>query len=80
MDDALKDPSQEKAIDKAYTAFFINKATKKQKEIVYECERKAWEYGKALARRLKIRLGKWYLVEQEAYLKDYQEEVQSNPE
>ena len=35
LDDALKDQCEEKKIDRAYTAFYKNEATKKQVQIVY---------------------------------------------
>src|SRR5271165_6485353 len=38
MDDALHDPISEKKLDKAYKAFYKDKATKKQKEAVIACE------------------------------------------
>jgi len=76
MDDSLKDPKTLKKYDKAYTAFYKNEATDKQKKIVLECETKAWEYGRGIAKKLRIKLGKWYDVEQESALKDYGQEEQ----
>jgi hypothetical protein len=76
-DDALKDPKKLKKIDKAYKAFYSGESTEKQKKLVLECEEKAWFYGRGIARKLRIPLGKWYDLEQTEALKDYGEEART---
>lgn len=75
FDDALKDPKQMKKLDKAFPAFYKGKANKKQKKLVIECETRAWEYGKGIAKKLRIPLGKWYEQEKVEALKEYGEEA-----
>jgi hypothetical protein len=66
-DDALKrlDPKEIKKIDRAYGAAEMKCATRRQVEIMIECETRAWQHGKAIASRLKIPLGKWFDREME---------------
>ena len=70
-DDSLKEPKALVKYDKAYTAFYKNDANEKQKKLVFECEQRAWEYGRGIARKLRIRLGKWYDAEEAEALLDY---------
>lgn len=49
-----------KATDKAYPRYYAGKGTKKDALKVLLCERRAWKYGRAIAKRLDIRLGVWY--------------------
>jgi uncharacterized protein with von Willebrand factor type A (vWA) domain len=77
FDDALKDPKKRKKYDKAYPAFYKGQASEKQKKLVLECEKRAWEYGKAIAKKLRIKLGKWYEHEKEQALKEYGEEART---
>lgn len=59
LDDSLAARSS-RSLDKAYTAIYKEKHTPKQMDLVIECEKRAWEYGRKIAKILKIRLGKWY--------------------
>lgn len=45
---------------KAYNKIYVSKASKKQKYLVIECEQRAWNNAREIAKRLKIRLGKWF--------------------
>ena len=58
MDDTLTVPVYK--LERAYEATYKDKPTKAQLKLVLECERKAWYYGKVIAAKLKIKLGKWY--------------------
>lgn len=73
-DDYLTNPKTEKKYDNAYRAFYKNEATEKQNKLVLECEKRAWFYGRGIAKKLRIPLGKWYDKEEEASLKDYGED------
>lgn len=61
LDDVLT-PSGRKTdkIYKAYRAMYKGRPTAAQKRLVVSLERKAWRYGRDIAARLNIRLGKWY--------------------
>ena len=72
-DDYLKDPKQEKKYNKAYKAFYNNTANEKQKKLVVECEERAWVYGRGIARKLRIPLGKWFDTEEAEALRSYKE-------
>ena len=60
-------------MEKAYTRIYTRKYTKRQKQIVLKAERRAWGYGKVIAKILGIRLGKWYDDYRQYCLKDYLE-------
>jgi hypothetical protein len=67
IDDAFDMSYKLGDIHAAYEAVYNTKATKKQKSLVIKCERLAWKNGRAIAKQLKIRLGKWYTeVEKES--------------
>lgn len=72
-DDALHDPFSEKKLDKAYKAFYNDKATYNQKKAVIECEQRAWIFARGIAKKLRIPLGKWFDAEEKESLKSYQE-------
>lgn len=76
-DDYLKDPKQEKKYDKAYKAFYDSTASEKQKKLVIECEERAWMYGRGIAKKLRIPLGKWFNVEEKQALESYKEDEQN---
>lgn len=74
MDDILSaEWHKEKRLGRAYTAMYSKKPTKKQVKLVVECEQRAWNYGRDIARRLNIRLGKWYSVSEQDGLKSYRD-------
>ncbi len=73
MDDTLSAKSLEKKIDRAYYAAYNKKPTTLQKELVVGCEERAWVYGRSIAKRLKIPLGKWFDREESDALKSYRD-------
>lgn len=60
---------------KAYEAYYKSKHTAKDGKLVLASEKKAWDLGREIAKRLKIRLGKWYDREEKAALKAYREDM-----
>lgn len=56
---------------RAYRALYKNKQTKRQLKIVLAAEKKAWKYGRDIANRLRIRLGRWYNTIEEDSLESY---------
>lgn len=73
LDDALHDPIMEKKLDKCYKAVYKDKASYDQKQLVVACEERAWVFGRAIAKKLRIRLGKWFDVEEKEALDSYKE-------
>lgn len=71
MDDSLHSKRLEKMYDRAYPAFYAGKATKRQKRVIVACEFRAWEYGRGVARALKIPLGAWFDRHRAAALRSY---------
>lgn len=74
LDDALVGVAGAKrlrAINKAYTKIYKAKHTPKQLRIVLQCERRAWKYGRAIAKKLHIRLGAWYGSYMDQCIQDY---------
>lgn len=61
--------STERAYDRLNNNLAI---TPKQKELIVACERKAWEYGRGIAKMFNIPLGTWFEVEYLAGLSGYQ--------
>jgi hypothetical protein len=64
MDDTLLSKSYEKKLSRAYRAVYEKLPTQSQLQEVIECERRAWIFGRALAKKLRIPLGKWYESEE----------------
>lgn len=58
----------------AYKAVYANEHTKKQLKKVVECEIRAWNYGRVIARLLKIPLGTWYDLQQKECVAHYRKE------
>lgn len=71
LDDTVADMKTESEADTAYSAMYRDKATKKQNKIVIACEKRAWKYGRKLAKQLDIRLGKWFDEAKSECLKAY---------
>jgi hypothetical protein len=71
FDDALANPKTLKKLDKAYSAMFKNEANEKQAALILECEKRAWTYGRAIAKKLRIPLGAWYDKEEKSGLEGY---------
>ena len=63
-----------KAINNAYGMIYTQeKVSDKNMSIVLATEQRAWDNGRELAKRLKIKLGKWYSDVEKACLKEYKE-------
>lgn len=61
-------------LDKAYRMAYADKRmSPRNRRMVLACERRAWKYGRRLARQLKISLGRWYDEHEDACLKSYKE-------
>jgi len=58
-------------LDKAYSKVYKNKASTKQLRLVLKHERRAWTFGREIARLLKIKLGKWYDRDEKDSIADY---------
>lgn len=58
MDETFNDTPQ--SLQNAYINIYENKATELQKEMVVECEKRAWKNGREIAKLIHIRLGAWY--------------------
>lgn len=78
LDDALAKKSMEKRVDSAYKAIYAKKPTRKQRDFVMGCELRAWEYGRGIAKKLRIPLGKWYDRVRDESLKSYRETETQN--
>lgn len=77
LDDIKSLPAKEMAkLDKAYKSFYASKAKKTQITLVYECEKKAWNNARNIAKKLKIRLGKWYYHAEVESLKGYRSHIE----
>lgn len=59
------------SLARAYTSYYKNKHSKKQYSLVKQRERAAWDYGKVIAKKLGIRLGKWYAIIRRDSLRTY---------
>jgi hypothetical protein len=75
LDDSLFTKTYDRKLDRALTAADNGTATPEQVEMVIECEKRAWVYGRSIAKRLRIRLGKWYDKEESNNLLSYREGV-----
>lgn len=74
MDDSLTSGTpQYKKLERAYRVIYDKRPTKRQKELVHETEVRAWEYGKGIAKKLRIPLGKWYGAVRDEALLSYSE-------
>ncbi len=60
LDDTLFDKKREAKLDKAYGADHGGSATASQRALILLCEERAWNFGRGVAKKLRIRLGKWY--------------------
>lgn len=74
LDDMMGFYLDMESINNAYKKVYSNKkATYRERRIVIMCETAAWRNGRALAKQLKIRTGKWYDDTEAFCLKDYRE-------
>jgi hypothetical protein len=72
-DEVLTNKSLNRMVNKAYPRVYRGKATKKQKKLVLECEKRAWKFGRGLAKKLRIPLGKWYDDQERECLASYKD-------
>lgn len=73
VDDMLIDDKVYALLDQAYSLVYEDKVSKKQQALVMNCEKRAWQYGRSIAKQLKIRLGKWYTSVERECLRRYSE-------
>lgn len=66
--------AESKEVDKAYEAMYSEKVSSKQRKIVVEFEERAWKNARNIAKRLNIRLGKWYYKTEKKFLNTYKKE------
>lgn len=71
LDNNLLTKKIDKKLSKAYTAVYRARETKKQLAIVVRCEIRAWKYARAIAKKLRIPLGKWFDDIQKYCIYDY---------
>jgi hypothetical protein len=60
-------------LDRAYRALKHEREKPRHARIILECEERAWRLGRAIAKRLKIPLGKWFDEEEQSSLAMYRE-------
>jgi hypothetical protein len=75
LDDMALEAHKFKRLTQIYSGFYEGQATPKQIKEVVECEIRAWNLGRSVAKALKIRLGAWYDKEQQYYIKDYRSHI-----
>jgi Zn-dependent peptidase ImmA (M78 family) len=78
LDDSTRQRFEEPKLSSAYNAVYNKKPTKKQIELVLECEEAAWVYARAIAKKLRIPLGKWFDDEMKDGLDSYRETETQN--
>jgi hypothetical protein len=71
LDDTLYSKSVMRVLDRAYKAVYHKKPTQQQLQSVLDCEKRAWTFGRSIAKKLRIPLGKWYAAEEAEALKIY---------
>lgn len=72
LDDLISNSrSKENKIDEAYIAVYNDLCTKMQLSTVVDFEKRAWKLGRDIAKRLKIRLGAWYDLQEKEAIKAY---------
>lgn len=72
LDDTLMSKKRFREVDRAYRNVDTPRY-KKHKKAILRTERRAWEYGKIIAKILGISLGKWYDNARDLRLKAYKE-------
>ena len=71
VDDLMSNGLHGSYVSTAYNCVYNGKPTAIQLGKVVKCEEIAWSKGRGIAKKLGIRLGKWYTEEEKAGLKDY---------
>lgn len=61
------------ALAHAYYNLYEEKFSIKEKNMVVACEKRAWHYGRVIAKKLKIRLGKWFDIVENDCITTYEE-------
>lgn len=70
-DDTLLTGPKFKRISLAYKAFNEKYHSPSQMRLILQCEQRAWMYGRGIAKKLQITLGKWYDDEEKEALAEY---------
>jgi hypothetical protein len=70
-DDAFLDEFTLARLEKLYRKVYRVKLSKRDLAQVLECERRAWQFGRAIAKKLRIPLGKWFEAEEDEALTAY---------
>lgn len=71
LDDNLVNKEYLHKVNTAYVAMGKERLTAKQRKVILDCEKRAWKYGSVIAKKLKIRLGKWYARIRARALREY---------
>jgi len=71
LDDALVNKTTMNEINAAYHAVYSDKANKIHKYTVIETEKRAWQFGKVIARICRIPIGNWYYKAKRSCLRAY---------
>lgn len=71
LDDSILHLKPDHELNIAYGRVYQGDPTAHQSALVLECEKRAWEYGKVVAKKLRIPLGKWYVECRQYCLKEY---------
>lgn len=64
IDDHFINDKVNPKLERAYRTVYHGKPTSKQVSAVVECEQRAWDNGRKIARILRIPLGVWYTDEE----------------
>lgn len=71
LDDTLLTGRIERRLSLAYVALYAENNTRGQLNLVIECEERAWKYARAVAKKLRIKLGKWFDDYKDICIEDY---------
>lgn len=75
LDDRLVDKKFASRVDRVYSSYYAGKIKGTQLEFLLDTERRAWEYGRAIAKITKIPLGQWYDAAKDYCLRTYHEDA-----
>lgn len=78
LDDKLYDKIEFKKLDRLYKLVYKGKLPAAKLPEVLECEKRAWVFGRAIAKKLRIPLGSWYSREEAEALSHY-EQTETKP-
>ena len=72
LDDSMPTGPKARKTNAAYANMYDKlKVTDIQLSLIIECEQRAWNIGRAIAKKLSIRLGKWYDNHEKECLDNY---------